>query len=239
MAETGAAARRDELAGRLQVVRAGIAQAARAVGRADTDITLIVVTKTWPTSDIRLLAELGVTDVGENRHPEAEEKAHELADLGLRWHFIGQIQSKKAARIAGYADVIHSVDSIRLAGRLAAGADSHGRDLDCLVQVSLDPAEASAGRGGVAPDQVDELAAMIDDSQRLRLVGVMGVAPLGGDAATAYRTLVQVQRGLVANHPSATLVSGGMSGDFKEAIEAGATHVRVGSAVLGERPLNR
>lgn len=239
MADPGSSARRDEIAERLAAVRAEIAAAAQAAGRTADEVALIVVTKTWPTSDIRLLAELGVTDVGENRHPEAEDKAAELADLGLRWHFIGQIQSKKAARIAGYADVVHSVDSVRLANRLDAGAASHGRSLDCLVQVSLDPAEASAGRGGVAPEQVDEVAAAVDGSERLRLTGVMGVAPLGGDAAAAYETLVAVQLRLAATYPSATMVSGGMSGDFKAAIAAGATHVRVGSAVLGERPLNR
>lgn len=231
--------RRNELADRLAAVRSEIATAAEDAGRTVDDITLIVVTKTWPTSDIRILAELGVTDVGENRHPEAEDKAFELAGLGLRWHFIGQIQSNKAARIAGYADVVHSVDSARLARRLDAGAHTHDRYLDCLVQVSLDPEQARAGRGGVEPDQVGEVAASIEAAGRLRLAGVMGVAPLGGDADAAYRTLVAVQQELRAVYPGAEVVSGGMSGDFRAAIAAGATHVRVGSAVLGERPLNR
>ncbi len=151
-----------ELAARLKTVRAEIAAAAAAAGRSADDVTLIVVTKTWPASDVRILADLGVTDVAENRHPEAEDKARELADLGLTWHFVGQIQTNKANRIAGYADVVHSVDSVRLAQRLNAGAHHHDRVVDCLVQVSLDPSEASAGRGGVAPAEVGEVAAAID-----------------------------------------------------------------------------
>lgn len=238
MAESSGEQRREELAARLAAVRGEIASAADAVGRSADDVTLIVVTKTWPASDVRILAELGVADVGENRHPEAEDKARELSDLGLRWHFIGQIQSNKAARIAGYADVVHSVDTVRLAGRLDSGALHHDRRIDCLVQVSLDPHEASAGRGGAPPDLAGEVAAAIDGSERLRFAGVMGVAPLGGDADTAYRSLAAVHRDLLADFPSAVVMSGGMSGDFASAIAAGATHVRVGSAVLGERPLN-
>lgn len=230
--------RRAELAARLAAVHAKIDAAAQAAGRRADDVTLIVVTKTWPASDIRILAELGVTDVGENRHPEAEDKARELAETDLRWHFIGQIQSNKAARIAGYADVVHSVDSVRLAHRLDSGAQHHDRRLDCLVQVSLDPEQASAGRGGVAPDAAGEVASAIDASERLRFAGVMGVAPLGGDPDAAYRALAEVQSRLLLDFPDAAVVSGGMSGDFVAAIAAGATHVRVGSAVLGERPLN-
>jgi len=228
--------RKAELASRLKVVRADIAAAATAAHRPPTDVTLVVVTKTWPTSDVRLLAELGVTDVAENRHPEAEVKARELADLPLTWHFVGQIQTNKANRIAGYADVVHSVDSVRLAQRLNTGAHRYERVVDCLVQVSLDPGEASAGRGGVAPTEAGEVAAAIDSAGGLRLRGVMGVAPLGGDADSAYRTLAEIQRELLLDFPNATVISAGMSGDFPAAIRAGATHVRVGSAVLGERP---
>jgi pyridoxal phosphate enzyme (YggS family) len=233
------AERKATLGSRLEAVRRDIAAAATAAGRAPADVTLVVVTKTWPTSDIRLLAELGVTDVAENRHPEAEDKARDLAELDLTWHFVGQIQTNKANRIAGYADVVHSVDSVRLAQRLNTGAHNHDRVVDCLVQVSLDSADTGAGRGGVALGEVEDVAAAIDTAGGLRLRGVMGVAPLGGDAGAAYRTLVEVQRELVAHYPHATLISGGMSGDFPAAIAAGATHVRVGSAVLGERPLLR
>jgi pyridoxal phosphate enzyme (YggS family) len=231
--------RASELASRLEVVRGEIAAAAESHGRTAADVTLIVVTKTWPTSDIRILADLGVTDIGENRHPEAEDKARELAGLGLTWHFVGQIQTNKANRIAGYADLVHSVDSVRLAQRLNTGAHSHDRVVDCLVQISLDPGRSSAGRGGVDPSDAGSVAAAIDTAGMLRIRGVMGVAPLGGDADAAYRKLVEVQRDLQQDYPQATLVSAGMSGDFTTAIAAGATHVRVGSAVLGDRPLLR
>lgn len=231
--------RREELATRLGRVRAKIDAAAERAGRDPASVTLVVVTKTWPVDDIALLAGLGVRDVGENRHPEAEHKAAALADLDLVWHFIGQIQSNKAARIAAYADLVHSVDSTRLAGRLDTGAHHADRYLDCLVQVSLDPAEAAVGRGGAAADRAGEVAAAIAAAGRLRLRGVMGVAPLGGDPAAAYRQLIEVRERLAVEHPGLEIVSAGMSNDFEAAIEAGATHVRVGSAVLGERPPNR
>jgi pyridoxal phosphate enzyme (YggS family) len=229
--------RRAELAERLAAVDAAIAEAAESSGRRRDDVVLVVVTKTWPESDVRLLHGLGVRDVGENRHPEAENKAVGLADLDLTWHFIGQIQSNKAPRIARYSDVVHSVDSIRVAHRLNAGAHGSGRVVDCLVQVSLDPEEAAHGRGGIPADDIDAVAAAIEDAEALRLRGVMGVAPLGGDAAAAYQRLAEASRRLRAEHPAATLISAGMTGDFAEAVRAGATHVRVGSAILGERPL--
>jgi pyridoxal phosphate enzyme (YggS family) len=230
--------RRRELAERLERVRAQIADAARVAGRGADDVTLVVVTKTWPASDVALLADLGVRDVGENRHQEAEAKAAEVAGLGVdvRWHFIGQIQSNKAARIARYADVVHSVDSTRVAQRLNAGAHAVDRTIDCLIQVSLDPDPAAQGRGGLAPDDVWPVAQAIDNAGALRLAGVMGVAPLGGDPRSAYALLSEVATRLRVTHPDADWISAGMSGDFVPAVEAGATHVRVGSAVLGERP---
>jgi pyridoxal phosphate enzyme (YggS family) len=185
---------------------------------------------------VRLLHSLGVRDLGENRHPEAEDKAAACADLDLRWHFIGQIQSNKAPRIARYSDVVHSVDSARVAHRLNAGAHATERVVDCLVQVSLDPEDAKAGRGGASGGEVEAVARAVDDSEALRLRGVMGVAPLGGDAAQAYERLAQEAARVRAAHPSAVWISAGMTADFELAIEAGATHVRVGSAILGERP---
>lgn len=228
--------RRDELAERLSEVRGRITAAAEVAGRDPDDVTLVVVTKTWPVSDVRLLHELGVRDVGENRHPEAEDKATELRDLGLRWHFIGQIQSNKAGRIAGYADVVHSVDSARLAHRLNAGAHSKGRVIDCLVQVNLDPDAAREGRGGVVADDLPGVLASVDDAEALRLRGLMGVAPLGGDPVEAYARLAAIAADTRSSYPSASWLSAGMSGDFEQAIQAGATHVRVGSLVLGQRP---
>ncbi len=227
--------RRDELELRLRTVQERIGSAAEASGRSRDDIVLVVVTKTWPTSDIRLLHGLGVRNIGENRHQDAEQKVAELADLSLCWHFIGQIQSNKAARIAAYADVVHSVDSVRVAERLGGGAEQDGRSIDCFVQVSLDTQAGRSGRGGVTDEQLDDVAGAVDDAPGLRLLGLMGVAPQQGDARSAYESLVRMSRRLTDHYPAATAISAGMSGDFPLAIRAGATHVRVGSAVLGER----
>ena len=134
-----AASRHDEVARNLEDVRGRIERACAAAGRDPGTVGLTVVTKFFPASDVRLLAELGVTDVGENRHQEAEAKAEECADLGLRWHYIGGLQSNKAAAVARYADVVESVDRPKLVGRLSAGAVERGAEVEVLLQVSLDP----------------------------------------------------------------------------------------------------
>ncbi len=224
--------RRDQIARGLDQVRGRIEAAAVESGRDATGVTLVVVTKTWPLSDLRILHDLGVRDFGENRHQEAEEKAAELSDLDINWHFIGQIQSNKAARIPAYAAVVHSVDSSRLAQRLNSGAHRFDGSLDCFVQVNL----AGEAGGGVDDDQVLEVTRAIDECGRLRLVGVMGIAPLGGDAVAAYARLAEHSRQVASQHPDATAISAGMSDDLEAAVMAGATHVRVGSAVLGRRP---
>jgi PLP dependent protein len=226
--------RRDELAANLSVVRARIAGACAEAGRQD-DVALVVVTKFFPEPDVRLLADLGVTAVGENRHQEASAKAAACADLGLAWHFIGSIQSNKAAAIATYSDVVESVDRIKLVRHLERGAHDRGREVDCLVQVSLDPPGAAA-RGGAAPADVGAVAEEIALAGGLRLRGVMAVAPLGEPPLPAFERLAAVAAALRRDHPDATVVSAGMSGDLEEAIRCGATHVRVGSAVLGPRP---
>lgn len=238
-------ARRDEIEANLAAILDRIASAAAAAGRHPGSITLVVVTKTFPVEDIRLLADLGVRDIGENRHPEAADKATALSDIDLRWHFVGQVQSNKAARIASYADVVHSIDSSRVVRRLGMGAEADGRLVTCLVQVSLDPQSRGGspgaesvgpGRGGAAPDHAAEVADAVASTPGLRLGGVMGVAPQGEPPARAFARLGEVARQIRGRHPSATMMSAGMSGDFPDAIEAGATHVRVGSAVLGSRP---
>jgi pyridoxal phosphate enzyme (YggS family) len=226
--------RRDEIAANLARVRDRISGACAAAGRAD-EPTLVVVTKFFPESDVRLLAGLGITDVGENRHQEASAKAAACADLGLRWHFIGGLQSNKAAAVAAYSDVVESVDTPKLVERLSRGALEHGRELDVLVQVSLDVAVAT-GRHGCHPDDVDPLAQQVAQASGLHLRGVMGVAPLGEDPLPAFERLAQVSVRVRELEPTATWVSAGMSGDLEQAISCGATHVRVGSAVLGRRP---
>jgi pyridoxal phosphate enzyme (YggS family) len=231
-------ARRDEIEANLTAVRDRIAHACARAGRSPEQVTLTVVTKFFPASDVRLLAELGVRDVGENRHQEAEAKRAECADLGLMWHFIGGLQSNKAAAVAAYADVVESVDRAKLLKGLTRGAHETGRTLDVLVQVSLDE-DPGVGRSGVAPDQAEALAEQVVAAEGLRLRGVMAVAPLGADPVPAFAKLASVADLVRRVDPTATWVSAGMSADLEAAVESGATHVRIGSAVLGSRPPNR
>lgn len=224
--------RRAELAEGIAGVRARIAAACAAAGRDEDEITLIAVTKTFPASDVRLLAGLGLTDVGENRDQEARPKAAECADLPLTWHFVGRLQTNKARAVAGYADVVHSVDRSRLASALSDAAVRAGRTLRCLVQVSLDEVE---GRGGASPPDVPALADAIAEAGGLELGGVMAVAPLGADPAPAFARLAGIAERVRRNHPGAWIVSAGMSGDLEQAIACGATHLRVGTALLGGR----
>jgi pyridoxal phosphate enzyme (YggS family) len=222
----------------LDRVRQRIAGACRDAGRDPGEVTLVVVTKFFPAADVRLLAELGVRHVGENRHQEAAATAEECADLGLSWHFIGGLQSNKAAAVAAYADVVESVDRAKLLAGLQRGAHDRGRDLDVLLQVSLDPAGAD-GRSGADPAALSDLAARVADHGALRLRGLMAVAPLGEDPAVAFGRLAALRDDFVADHPDAAVLSAGMSGDLEDAVRAGATHVRVGSAILGPRPRDK
>lgn len=228
-------ARGDELAANLDGVRRRIAAACADAGRDPAEVSLVVVTKFFPASDLRLLADLGVTDVGENRHQEAEDKVAECADLGLRWHFIGGLQSNKAAAVASYADVVESVDRAKLVGPLSRGAHARGHDVDVLLQVSLDPPGAGH-RAGADPGELADLARLVEGAGMLRLRGLMAVAPLGEDPDAAFGRLASIREGFLAQHPGAGVLSAGMSGDLEAAITHGATHVRVGSAVLGPRP---
>jgi PLP dependent protein len=225
--------RRDELAARLTAVRERISAACEAAGRKPEDVTLVAVTKTFPASDVRLLNGLGVTDFGENRDAEAAPKAAQCADLRLSWHFIGQLQTNKAASVVRYAGVVHSVDRPRLVRALGGHATKAGRVVTCLVQVSLDRDE---DRGGVAESEVTGLAAEIAAEDGLLLGGIMAMAPLGVPPAEAFAPLPRIAAAMRASYPEAVMVSAGMSGDLEEAIAAGATHVRVGTALLGGRP---
>jgi pyridoxal phosphate enzyme (YggS family) len=230
--------RRAELAANLDAVRRRITRAAEAAGRDPDDVTLVAVTKFFPASDVRLLAELGVTDVGENRHQEAQDKVAECLDVHVRWHFVGGLQSNKAAAVAGYADVVESVDRLKLVRPLNRGAHTRSHEVDALLQVSLDP-PGHEGRSGADPDDLDRLAAAVEGAGMLRLRGLMAVAPLGEDPATAYSRLATIRQRFVATHPEANWLSAGMSADLEAAVAAGATHVRLGTAVLGPRPSNK
>ncbi|MFC8277438.1 YggS family pyridoxal phosphate-dependent enzyme [Streptomyces sp. NPDC057271] len=233
--------RKSELAENLARVEERISAACASAGRMREDVTLIVVTKTYPASDVRILHELGVRDVAENRDQDAAPKAAACADLDLRWHFVGQLQTNKVRSVTTYADVVQSVDRLKLVTALAAAAERSGRELGCLVQVALDAESGERGeRGGVSPDGVEELAAAVDAAPGLRLDGLMTVAPLAGPFAgrqrAAFDRLMDLSTLLRATRPAANMVSAGMSADLEDAVAAGATHVRIGTAVLGVRP---
>jgi PLP dependent protein len=248
------AERKEQLSTNLARVRERISAAT--AGRSGPAPELIVVTKFFPASDVAALAELGVRDVGENRDQEAAAKAAELesdaAAAGLRWHFIGQLQTNKAKSVVRYAYAVHSVDRLSLVKALskAMAAEQARReeqggqprsDLLVLIQVDLENRAAqgeagSAGRGGARPEDIDALARAVADADGLELGGLMAVAPLGVDPAEAFSRLMQHSADLRRTHPEAGMVSAGMSQDLEAAIAAGATHLRVGSDVLGPRP---
>lgn len=233
--------RKAQLAANLAQVEERIASACAAAGREREEVTLIVVTKTYPASDVRILSELGVRDVAENRDQDAAPKAAECADLPLRWHFVGQLQTNKVRSVVGYADVVQSVDRSKLVTSLSTATVRAERELGCLIQVALDAGENGRGeRGGVGPGGIEELAAFVADSPGLRLDGLMTVAPLTGPYAdrqqAAFERLMDLSTDLRRAHPAANMVSAGMSADLEQAVAAGATHVRVGTAVLGVRP---
>ena len=192
------------------------------------------MTKTRPASDVRLLSELGIADVGENRDAEAAPKAAQCADLpkGLTWHFIGQLQTNKCASVVRYASVVHSVDRLRLIRALGRAARGAGRVIECLVEVSLD---GDPARGGAVPDQVPALAEALAAEEGLVLGGVMAIAPLTMEPADAFARLLVSAAAVRAVRPAATVISAGMSGDLEAAVEAGATHLRIGTALLGDR----
>lgn len=218
------------LAERLAAVREGVADAARAAGRSPDELTTIVVTKFHPASLVRELAALGVRDVGENRHQEAQEKAAELADLDLRWHFVGQLQSKKARQVRRYAAVIHSLDRIALVDALKL---DDAPEVDVFVQLNLtdDP-----GRGGVTDRDLEPLVEHVLATPGLRLLGVMAVAPLDEEPSRAFERVRLASERVRGLAPEATAISAGMSQDYREAVAAGATHLRIGTAITGNRP---
>lgn len=220
---------RERLSERLAEVRSGISDASRLAGRDPGEVTIIVVTKFHPAGLIRKLHALGVDDIGENRHQEAREKAAELADLDLTWHFVGQLQGKKARQVAAYSSVIHSVDRPSLVSALGSAE----RVTRCFLQLNLtdDP-----GRGGVAPEELLPLAELVLEAERLELLGVMAVAPLGEEPRSAFARVRAASESLRTIAPGAIAISAGMSGDYREAILEGATHLRIGTAITGNRP---
>jgi PLP dependent protein len=222
-----------ELAAALEAVEARIRAACSAAGRPREAITLVVVTKTYPAADLARLAALGVRDVGENREQEGSAKHAECRSLPLAWHFIGQLQTNKARAVSGWADLVHSVDRPALVAALDRAATRAGRVLDCLLQVSLD---GDPARGGVPVPQLPGLAEAVAAAPALRLRGVMAVAPLDADPRAAFTVLPSLLDQVRRVEPGADVISAGMSGDLEAAVSCGATHLRVGTAILGRRP---
>ena len=219
-----------DLATRLGVVRTGVADAAREAGRDPADITTIVVTKFHPVSLIEELYALGVRHVGENRHQEAQSKAALLADLDLTWHFVGQVQGKKARQVRAYADVIHSVDR----ESLVAALGSEESTCDCFIQVNLTD---DTSRGGVDPIYLSALVDNVLAAPGLRLLGLMAVAPLGAEPRRAFARMRELSAQVRTQAPAATALSMGMSQDYAAAVLEGATHLRIGTAITGIRPV--
>jgi pyridoxal phosphate enzyme (YggS family) len=217
--------RKVEIARNLQEVRDRISAAAKSVNRDPAEIKLIVVTKTFPISDIEILRELGESNFGENRDQEAAPKAESIS---ATWHFQGQIQSNKIKSICEWADVIHSISSEKEILKFAQSPRKH----QVFLQVSLDGQE---GRGGASPAGLAELANLVNESNNLDLLGLMAVAPLGTEPVRAFADLAQINQGFVDQFPNSKYLSAGMSGDFEAAIKYGATHIRVGSSILGSR----
>jgi PLP dependent protein len=222
----------------LRAVRARLDAAARAAGRDPSTVALLAVSKTWPAEDVRAAAALGQTEFGENRVQELLPKAAELADLPLRWHFVGQLQRNKAAAVAQLDAVVQSLDRLPLAHALGRAGEAAGRPVDVLLQVDLGgPAGELAARGGTAPADVPALADAVAAIPGLRLRGLMAVAPRGAAPGPAFARLAALAERVRADHPGAGELSAGMSGDLEEAIASGATLVRVGTAIFGRRPL--
>ena len=217
--------RKAEIARNLQEVKERIIGAAKSVNRDPNEIELIVVTKTFPISDIEILRDLGETNFGENRDQEAGPKAEIIS---ATWHFQGQIQSNKIKSICQWADVIHSISSEKEILKFAQSERKH----QLFLQVSLD---GQVGRGGASPAELAQLADLVNESNNLELLGLMAVAPLGVEPMKAFADLAQINQGFAGQFPNSKFLSAGMSGDFEAAIKYGATHIRVGSSILGSR----
>lgn len=219
----------DTLASRVSDIQERIDHAARAAGRSAQDIETIVVTKFHPASLVRELHVLGIRNVGENRHQEAVAKHDELDDLDLTWHFVGQLQSNKAKAVARYCRVVHSLDRVSLANALAAAETP----VEVFLEINL---TTVPGRGGVEPGDLGALCEHVLGLPHLLLRGVMAVAPVDEEPARAFERVRGYADQVLTQAPDARGLSIGMSGDFEEAIAAGATHLRIGAAITGKRP---
>lgn len=219
-----------ELTNNLAEVNQRINIAAKKASRSVDEITLITVTKTFPTSDIENLYQLGLRDFGENRDQEASKKVTNLPK-DIRWHFQGQIQSNKLKSITSWASCIHSVDQLRYAQLISQLI--RDAKMPIFIQVSLD--KTSKNRAGVEPDELIKMATQVSDLPGISLQGLMAVAPLDMAAELAFANLAKIREVFLTSFPTAKSLSIGMSGDYETAIEYGATHIRIGSSILGNR----
>jgi len=227
--------RLSEIQSNLEIIQARIESACTVAGRDISEITLIAVTKTYPASDVDLLKQLGIENVGENRDQEASAKKLEVKSE-FKWHFIGQLQSNKAKSVVNYADLIHSVDRWSLAKEIQKSAQGKDKMQQVLIQVDLDQSGPDPTRGGIWPAELRELAQLINQASHLELKGLMSVAPLGEKPELAFARLKEIRVDFLKENPGAQILSAGMSDDLESAILHGATHLRIGSALLGERP---
>lgn len=223
-------------ADRLAAVRARLDAAARRAGRDPADVRLVAVSKLHPAADIRAMAAAGQRAYGESREQDLRAKRAELADLPeLAWHFLGRLQTNKAKAVARQADLVHSLDREALVAPLAQGASERARPLPVLLQVSLDPVPGEGGRGGCPPAGLERLAELVATEPALELGGVMAVADPGSSARPQFDRLVALATDLRRTQPAAAEISAGMSADLEDAVAAGATLVRVGTALFGPR----
>jgi hypothetical protein len=227
--------RLSEIQSNLEIIQARIESACTVAGRDISEITLIAVTKTYPAGDVDLLKQLGIENVGENRDQEASAKKLEVKSE-FKWHFIGQLQSNKAKSVVNYADLIHSVDRWSLAKEIQKSAQGIDKMQQVLIQVDLDQSGPDKTRGGIWPAELRELAQLINQASHLELKGLMSVAPLGEKPELAFARLKEIRVDFLKENPGAQILSAGMSDDLESAILHGATHLRIGSALLGERP---
>lgn len=220
--------REEEVAANLGKVRTRMLEATRVSQRRLEDVTLIAVTKTYPSSDVKILSDLGIRNFAENRDSEGKLKSQDVPGI---WHFQGQIQSNKISSIASWANVIHSLDDPRHL-RLLSKAVAPQMKISIFIQVCLDP---QPGRGGALPQDLSPLAELVLHESAFKLEGLMAVAPLGENPESAFSRLAQIHSDFSQQFPMARSLSAGMSGDFEVAIKYGATHIRVGSSILGSR----
>jgi pyridoxal phosphate enzyme (YggS family) len=221
--------RADQITESLGSVEARISAAAESAGRRRSDITLIAVTKTYPVSDAEILHSLGVNNFGENRSEEGAEKSSQVSGT---WHFQGQVQSRKLRDIAGWATFIHSIDSPAHAEKLSRICTELGKDISIFLQLSLDGVPE---RGGVVAAEIFALAEKVSDLPNIKLAGLMCVPPVSFEHQRAFSDIADIHQRFIATFPKALLLSAGMSSDFEVAIAHGATHLRVGSQILGSR----